>query len=417
MRGFFFAYPQQTLLRNGDFMNKNSTNDNLIISLNLLKELFNVNIQIINSINDIDKFVEKFHFHNAQTAITIDNINRLISDYDEIIYLTDCFLLHYIILKPEQQPVIIGPFCSMLLSTNDVNKIFNNYHINDITIKDFFSYYNSLPVLTEKDAFHITDSLLSVLGIDNLPKIRRINNISVGYSDEDFNDIKRKNNIQMLEKRYYYEQRFIIDIENGNSRSALLDLHNMQADVKYLKQIGTTMEIEKVAAAITRTTVRLAAMKAGLPIYIIDTLSRKNTIATSNSKSVDEILFSKENMIRDFCNAIRANNNNNYSALVQSILYYFEHNYYKDINLEHLSTEIALSKKHIISEFKKETHTTPMTYLKKLRLRQASILLSGTNMKIQDVCSSVGIPDANYFIKEFKKEYGVTPHSYRKNFI
>ena len=59
MRGFFFAYPQQTLLRNGDFMNKNSTNDNLIISLNLLKELFNVNIQIINSINDIDKFVEK----------------------------------------------------------------------------------------------------------------------------------------------------------------------------------------------------------------------------------------------------------------------------------------------------------------------------------------------------------------------
>jgi len=220
-----------------------------------------------------------------------------------------------------------------------------------------------------------------------------------------------------LKKRYYYEQRFIIDIENGNSRSALLDLHNMQADVKYLKQIGTTMEIEKVAAAITRTTVRLAAMKAGLPIYIIDTLSRKNTIATSNSKSVDEILFSKENMIRDFCNAIRANNNNNYSALVQSILYYFEHNYYKDINLEHISTEIALSKKHIISEFKKETHTTPMTYLKKLRLRQASILLSGTNMKIQDVSSSVGIPDANYFIKEFKKEYGVTPHSYRKNFI
>lgn len=144
---------------------------------------------------------------------------------------------------------------------------------------------------------------------------------------------------------------------------------------------------------------------------------KKNTIATSHSKNVDEILQAKENMIRKFCSAIHDNSNNNYSALVQSILYYFEHNYYKDINLDELSVELNLSKKHIITQFKKETNTTHMSYLKKLRLKQASILLSGTNLTVQNISFSVGIPDSNYFIKQFKKVYGVTPHSYRKTFI
>lgn len=121
-------------------------------------------------------------------------------------------------------------------------------------------------------------------------------------------------------------------------------------------------------------------------------------------------------MIREFCSAIH-DNNNNYSTLVHSILYYFEHNYYKDINLDELSVELNLSKKHIITQFKKETNTTPMSYLKKLRLKQASILLSETNLTLQNISYSVGIPDSNYFIKQFKKEYGVTPHSYRKTFI
>lgn len=213
-----------------------------------------------------------------------------------------------------------------------------------------------------------------------------------------------------------YEQRFLLDIENGNAKSALLDLHNMEADVKYLKQIGTTLENEKIGSAITRTTVRLAAMRANLPIYIIDQLSRENTIATFNAKNVDEIFQAKESMIRKFCTAIQYNKTNHYSALVQSILYYLDHNYYQDISLDEMASELSLSKKHIIAEFKKETGSTPIAYLRRKRLKQASVLLSGTNLTVQEVSASVGISDANYFIKLFKKEYGLTPHSYKKKF-
>ena len=119
-------------------------------------------------------------------------------------------------------------------------------------------------------------------------------------------------------------------------------------------------------------------------------------------------------MIREFCLAIQNCKNNQQNALVQSIFYYLEHNYYKDITLDTLSDELNISKNHIITSFRKETNMTPMAYLRKIRLQQASILLSGTNLSVQEISMSVGIPDSNYFIKLFKKEYGTTPYSYRK---
>ena len=172
-----------------------------------------------------------------------------------------------------------------------------------------------------------------------------------------------------------FRSRFISDIEHGNANRAILNLHNMQADVQYLKRIGTTLENEKIGAAITRTTARLAAMNAGLPIFLIDQISRNNTIITSHAGSIDEILQAKESMIREFCNAIRDHKNNQYNAVIQSILYYFEHNYYKNINLLELSEELGLSKNYIISEFKKATGITPIAYLRNIRLKHASILL------------------------------------------
>ena len=391
--------------------------ESLDTALHLLRELYNINICVIDSSDSIHAFVSAFYFHKAQTAITAENITKIVREYPhDIAYITDSFFIHYLIFPLNSRTILMGPFCSMLLSSNDVRMIFNRYRISDLSVKDFFSYYNSFPVFTETQALHIIDALYTTVGCDHLPKIHKINNHTTNGFYDDFNDIKRENSIQLLEKRYSYEQRFLLDIENGNAKSALLDLHNMEADVKYLKQIGTTLENEKIGSAITRTTVRLAAMRANLPIYIIDQLSRENTIATFNAKNVDEIFQAKESMIRKFCTAIQYNKTNHYSALVQSILYYLDHNYYQDISLDEMASELSLSKKHIIAEFKKETGSTPIAYLRRKRLKQASVLLSGTNLTVQEVSASVGISDANYFIKLFKKEYGLTPHSYKKKF-
>ena len=385
-------------------------------TLHLIEELYNINITILSTQENFISFEKKFHFHNTQTAITHENISRITSNYkEEIVYLTDSFMINYIIFHIHNIPILFGPFCSILLTSNDVRTILNRYKIQDLSIKDFFSYYNSFPVLTQSQAIHIVETLKKNLGNETNVKLHKITHDYITTAEkEDLYNIKREHDIPLIEKRYANEQHFLLSIEKGNIRSALMDLKNMEADVKYLKRLGTTLESERIGAAITRTSVRFAAMRAKLPVVLIDSLSRKNTIATIHAKTVDEILQAKETMIREFCLAIQNCKNNQQNALVQSIFYYLEHNYYKDITLDTLSDELNISKNHIITSFRKETNMTPMAYLRKIRLQQASILLSGTNLSVQEISMSVGIPDSNYFIKLFKKEYGTTPYSYRK---
>lgn len=385
--------------------------------LKLISELYDLNTVIIYCDDDIKTFVRKYKFHKIQNSISFENIKNYISEYgNEVVYVSDVFLIHFMIITIQQQAIIIGPFSSVALNSNDVRTIFIQNDIHDLSVKDFFSYFNAFPVLAEQQALHIIDSIFNTFNIYETIMVRRINSKVLSSIYNTLEDVKRDSDIQLVEKRYACEQKFIVDIQNGNARSAIMDLRNMQADVKYLKKLGTTLEYERIGAAITRTTIRIAAMNAHLPIYIINQLSKENTLTTLNAKNVDEILESKEKMIRDFCTAIQKNNSDQHSATVQTIMYYFEKNYFQDITLEQLSKELDLSSKHIISTFKKETGETPMCYLRKLRIKQASLLLSGSNMSIQDISSSVGIPDANYFIKLFKKEYNLTPLAYRKKF-
>ncbi|MBQ1458450.1 MAG: AraC family transcriptional regulator, partial [Butyrivibrio sp.] len=71
---------------------------------------------------------------------------------------------------------------------------------------------------------------------------------------------------------------------------------------------------------------------------------------------------------------------------------------------------------YMIAQFKEETGITPAVYLRKVRLKKAAGLLISTSDEIQKISGSVGIPDANYFVKLFKAEFQMTPGAYRKSY-
>ena len=107
---------------------------------------------------------------------------------------------------------------------------------------------------------------------------------------------------------------------------------------------------------------------------------------------------------------------NNYSALVQSVLYHFNQNYNKPISMQSLADDLGTSENRLIIIFKKEIGQTPNAYLMKLRMHKAAnLLLSGT-MPISEVSAAVGIEDPNYFVKLFKKEFQDTPSTFRKRY-
>lgn len=90
-------------------------------------------------------------------------------------------------------------------------------------------------------------------------------------------------------------------------------------------------------------------------------------------------------------------------------------NYSKDISIQTISQRLDLNMSYISQLFKKETGTTFVKYLTKVRISHAKELLLGTDMSVNEVGEACGFHDYFYFIKQFKKYTDQTPTAYRKS--
>jgi transcriptional regulator GlxA family with amidase domain len=78
-----------------------------------------------------------------------------------------------------------------------------------------------------------------------------------------------------------------------------------------------------------------------------------------------------------------------------------------------LADLVNLSTSRLRHLFKQETGTTPVQFLRELRMRNAEILLRTTFLTIKEVGSSVGMRSVSHFAREFKKVHGISPTAYR----
>lgn len=101
--------------------------------------------------------------------------------------------------------------------------------------------------------------------------------------------------------------------------------------------------------------------------------------------------------------------------VVDEILSYVEENYDQDISLKTLAIHYNLSPTYLGQIFKSETGELFTDYLCNIRIENAKVLLTTTNLKSGDVARKVGFNNPNYFANVFKKMVGVYPTRYRKN--
>ena len=389
-------------------------------ALQLVRFLYHVNLTVLDDHQALETFSRRFRAHPLQHMFSVDSLRQLLRKLgeNELFLLTDAFMIRAALFYMEGIPVVFGPFTSVLLGERDVRSLMQRYPMPNATEAEVLHYLNSYPCLPETQVTHIIASLLQVLYPDE--NAREI--ISINYRDkpelesEEKMAVRREDYTRLLEKRYSYERAFIQSIAEGNTRKAIQNLHSMQMDVAYLKRMGTTLENERVGAAIVRTTARLSALDAGLPGLIADRISRENTIACFRATRVDEIIRAQEVMVREFCKAMQENRTHTHSALVQSALYCIEKEFTGELTMQSLAEELDVSVNHLIHVFKKEMQITPNVYLRQHRLKQAALILAATDLPVQEVASSVGIPDANYMIKLFKEQFGETPTVYRKKY-
>lgn len=86
------------------------------------------------------------------------------------------------------------------------------------------------------------------------------------------------------------------------------------------------------------------------------------------------------------------------------------------ITIAQLAETAHLSQYHFIRCFRSAYELTPLQYLTRLRLKQASLLLKKSDATVSSIVSRCGFENESAFIRLFKKEFRITPIAYRKAF-
>lgn len=85
-----------------------------------------------------------------------------------------------------------------------------------------------------------------------------------------------------------------------------------------------------------------------------------------------------------------------------------------EMDIDFVCTEIGMSRTKLYNKIKSITGQPIGDFIRTIRLRKASALMTQSELSLTDIMYSVGIQTQSYFSKAFKQEFGKTPTQYLK---
>jgi len=101
--------------------------------------------------------------------------------------------------------------------------------------------------------------------------------------------------------------------------------------------------------------------------------------------------------------------------LVRQAMAYIHSHFTESLAREEIAEKIGISPDYLTDCFRQELGITPITYIRRYRVRQACELLRNTNQSITEIAMNVGFSESAHFSHTFLREMGVTPRAYRLN--
>lgn len=392
--------------------------NNTSLLCSFFQDLTSVPVHFLNEKSAVADFCSRYHFCSIQNYLQPEQLSGVLAGVTarEILHLTDHFRLHFMFFYLENDLLAAGPYCTDLHSAADASLLFQRLGLDTSYVPDYLAYRGQFPVTTTETIKKAIRSLIRHLIPE--PDVYTVAELSYGQSAFDFpqngTDVQLLHST-LISNRYAMELQMMDDVTAGRATAAIENLRIMQREVAYLKRIGNTLENVRIGAAITRTCARLAAIRAGLSAWLVDRITSQNTRKVLQTDSIEEIYYLQEEVIREFCHSVNQMKNSKYSPLVLSALYYLKCNSHKSCTLTEIAAELDVLPNTLSTRFRKETGQTIGSMLNSIRMQRAARLLAGSTTPIQQIAETVGILDANYFIKLFKKEFSMTPSQYRQS--
>ena len=275
------------------------------------------------------------------------------------------------------------------------------------------------------DILHIMANYLTKMELTDI-KLRQEKYIQQARISEEIQKIKRKE-LELLEKEEKNENSFVsvsslypLETERellrrvrlGDKEGAKEVLNEILGKILF-KNAGQT---ELIRARILELAVVLsrAAVEGKAELEMILGLNFEYIQELGKIKSVEELCIWVVKVLDRFTESVYENRNIKNVDIIRKTREFIRANYKKKIKLIDISKAIYLSPYYLSHIFKKETGSTLLEYLTKVRIEEAKYLLENTQWNTTQIAFEVGCSDQSYFCKVFKKSESISPSDYRK---
>ena len=100
---------------------------------------------------------------------------------------------------------------------------------------------------------------------------------------------------------------------------------------------------------------------------------------------------------------------NTHLSRLERVLKHLHDNYQTELDVELLASMANMSTSTFHRNFRQVTASSPIQYVKKMRLNRARELLLDQGLKVKQAAAQVGYDSPTQFSREFKRYFGLSP--------
>ena len=421
-----FANSSESKTRN-EYSIIHSTINNLSEKIKEQDEQFRENLPILktnfihnlisNNINDDDDMRDKMKLLSINLpypnfCIVVVKIKRLSSSSDLKMY--------------EYEKIGILSYLEKVINTNYICCLYCEKENNLVIVANYGT--------SEKKLFALINSLQEYKC--KFTPLKLYFSIGKPVNSLSFIHDSYQSSITAIKYSYIYPEKFILSYgeiaeREGNSiytnylflrnLEEQLKLQNREKSLLFLEEVIIELEdnkysFDEVNKAIFKIVSLIEETIASLNM---DTEYMKNNFKDTfkKLKNAENILESKNlfisliNKAFDYIESKQCEKNKDIVCTAQEFIQRNIHDC--QLSLSAVAEALGVSQSHLSRIFKNEAGLTFVDYVTSLKLEYCRDLLLSTDLKIEDISSTMGYSTSQYFISRFKKKYGFTPNEYR----
>lgn len=318
-----------------------------------------------------------------------------------------------IVFQAQKRWVLIRPYVEDGWNERSARSLLAGLGASETMYAPFKSYWCKLPIAKREYVLKTAMLVAQHESGSSSPLEVKAVHTQAGWPESVPSFLGAYEDVQMIQRRYAMEDRFMLAVSQGNAEAAIRMMKEGDKASAGLRFISDDMRDQIAGAAIRRTLIRMGAKRAGLSPVLIDSISQEYAQRMQHTATIRELNHLMVKMVEDICKQVRTLRENERSLPVRRAIEYMAANLSDPMTIADIARVTGVERHKLTRDFQQEVGMTIKQYLRQTRCGLAADLLADSQASVQEIAAYIGYPDGNYFTKVFKACQGMTPQEWR----